>query len=245
MDNSWSMLLRLPMMGWACPSGADMFAWAEQHAHLNVPGDMFKASLQEFWELHIELKKPATAVEHTDSLTEQQQRQNRTIDLLEQLTDRWLNNPDLVGVYRSITTLMFKGLLMRHYTNGIPERHDNLMRVMALLDELGILVSHLCTSGEVVFFADVTSFLLSTPALSAYRARQYMDAAEVKLTMTYLHNATAALDGLSGMLTDDHGLHYVRRTYHRILKGLNKYEAGQEDAADMVSWGGVGSVQAT
>lgn len=48
MESSYAVMVRLPAMSTEIhPTGEETIRWAERYAHLNVPGDFYRAFLSE------------------------------------------------------------------------------------------------------------------------------------------------------------------------------------------------------
>lgn len=92
----------------------------------------------------------------------------KAIERMEAFSGRWLNQPDLQGVLRSIAILMTKQMMMKELVTGLDFGLSTTSAVLDLLDDLAPVVLDLITSGEVIFFSDMSSISLSMPVKLCY-----------------------------------------------------------------------------
>lgn len=97
------------------------------------------------------------------------------LDTLGTMHDRWLNDDRrLKGIFRSITAVMLKTMLIKQHILGIRHRLSSSSTVLDLLNEFGMVVLEIVASGEVVFFSDMSTTALSMPALLCYNVSRML-----------------------------------------------------------------------
>jgi hypothetical protein len=105
---SYSILLRLPSHGIPVPEHTEMLRWAQRHAHLGVPGDMFKAYLAEMWQFHFS-KRGDLWFRSADEWAQRQ-------EALAAVLDKWRESGLLPREYRGHAELLgLSGNLSRRF----------------------------------------------------------------------------------------------------------------------------------
>jgi hypothetical protein len=90
------------------------------------------------------------------------------IKRLQELSDRWLNDPELTGVLRAIICVMIKTALLKEHVVSLEHGSSSISTILDLLDDYSATVLGLFASGEVIFFSDMSTTVLSMPVMLCY-----------------------------------------------------------------------------
>lgn len=83
------------------------------------------------------------------------------------MTERWDAHPCLTGVLRYLAPLLGKTFLLKAHIVAARSK-NNCVSIACLLDDISDIIRHLKVSGEAVFLNDLSTSMLSTPAVIVY-----------------------------------------------------------------------------
>lgn len=168
------------------------------------------------------------------------------IKRLQELSDRWLNDPELTGVLRAIICVMIKTALLKEHVVSLEHGSSSISTILDLLDDYSATVLGLFASGEIIFFSDMSTTVLSMPVMLCYhvscscprplmrQARHSMSQLDVSRVLETLRTLSGALEHLIPLTLEDHPLRYIERCYHRLLDAFEEHQKGQTQGSDEV-----------
>jgi hypothetical protein len=83
---------------------------------------------------------------------------------------RWDSHPCLTGVLRYLAQLLGKTFLLKAHIVAARST-NNCIPIACLLNDISHIIRHLNVSGEAVFLNDLSTSMLSTPAVIVYNVR--------------------------------------------------------------------------
>lgn len=83
------------------------------------------------------------------------------------MTERWDLHPCLTGVLRYLAKLLSKTFLLKAHIVAARAK-NNCVSIACILDDISEIIRHLKVSGDAVFLNDLSTSMLSTPAVIVY-----------------------------------------------------------------------------
>ncbi|BEJ17735.1 hypothetical protein CspHIS471_0700030 [Cutaneotrichosporon sp. HIS471] len=216
---SYSILLRLPSHGIPVADHNEMLAWAQRHAHLDVPGDMFKACLAELWQFHFS----ASGDLWFRSAAEWEERQTAW----RAVVDRWRDGGLIPPEYRGNAGLLADGGIMSRAFLGLKLGFVEPAAMLDAAEAFAATFKAAAFRGELQFFPEYPLSALVLPGVLVFQARNLLSPEELVRARGIMKELRGILDGLPESVTRDHALGGVQRSYRRLQGAITNWGSSE------------------
>ncbi|OXG91320.1 hypothetical protein C345_01303 [Cryptococcus neoformans A2-102-5] len=221
MDTGFSVIfeqpITLPQQGRGFD---DIYEWANEHAHLDIPGDYYLAWSAEDSKnklpSHHTVQNPN--YENTVAATEK-----RHIDNLNKAL------PHLSPLYSQMATIVTDIVLARNQSEGLKFGHIDMIknRLISLSEKIAESLNRFAAEGHLIFWSDMFSAGVSMPGVLFYKTRSLFSPTELDRVLAILNNLLNMCSTMLGA-HNDHPLYFTYRFYRRLIPVLERVRQGVE-----------------
>ncbi|KIR59881.1 hypothetical protein I312_101453 [Cryptococcus bacillisporus CA1280] len=198
----------------------DIYEWASEHAHLNIPGDYYLA-----WSAEDSKNRSPSynnvqnpSYENTVVVTER-----RYIDNLNKAL------PHLSPLYSQMATIITDIVLARAQSEGLKFGHIDMIknRLISLSERITESLNRFAAEGHLLFWSDMFSAGVSMPGVLFYKTRSLFSPTELDRILAILNSLLNMCSTMLGA-HNDHPLYFTYRFYRRLLPVLERVRQGVE-----------------